>query len=201
MNPLDQEVQKRIDEDSAFQESIASMNDAERDEALTAKRAEVANIVFTETQTRAAENETKFEDQRKRALKAEEDLKKFRPAGGEGAGGEGAPDAIDPKDLYAMMNAQVPEDDFDEVVKAAKLLGKPIKEALADEMVKGILQRKKEERTSAAAANGGGGRPGPKQISDSELLAASNRGEIPEPGSPEAERLFHLRHPSKSQKR
>lgn len=102
-------------------------------------------------------------------------------------------DDLSSTDLYALMNAQVPEEDVEEVVKAAKVLGKSIKDALKDDMVKAILAKRVEHRKTADANNVRPVRPGTKTKTDAEILAEAGSGKIPEKGSKEAEDLFWAR--------
>lgn len=106
-------------------------------------------------------------------------------------------DDLTQMDLYALMQAQVPQEDVPEVVKAAKMLGVDVTAALKDSMVQTILARNAELRKSAAAGNRGPARPGSKKITDAEIIEKANKGEIPEPGTPEAEQLFHARRAKK----
>ena len=99
-------------------------------------------------------------------------------------------DNLSPKDLFALTTASVHIDDFDEVVKAAKLLNKPIAEALKDPVVKGILAVRVEERKTAEATSTKPARPSQKKPDANEILRKASQGEIPEKGSQEAEDLF-----------
>jgi len=100
---------------------------------------------------------------------------------------------LSPKDLYALNRANVDLEDIDEVEKAAKILGKSIPEALEDDMVKSLLQRRGEERKTAEASNVRGGKPSTKKASPQEILKRAESGNIPEAGTPEAEELFWAR--------
>ncbi len=100
-------------------------------------------------------------------------------------------------DLYALMQAQVPQEDVAEVSKAAKLLGVSVAEALKDPIVKARLQTISEQRKSAEAANTTPARPGSKKVTDEEIVQKTNAGEIPAKGSEEATRLFWARRPGK----
>lgn len=102
-------------------------------------------------------------------------------------------DDLSSTDLYALMGAQVPQEDVPEVRKAAKLLGVSIPDALKDDMVKGILATRLELRTTANATNTSPARPGAKKQSDEALLEDASKGVIPEKGSPAAEDLFWAR--------
>lgn len=100
---------------------------------------------------------------------------------------------LSPIDLYALMEAKVPQEDVQEVVKAAQLLGKSIGDALKDTTVQAILKTRQEHRTSANAANTRTKRPSNSAPTDAEVLADASKGKVPEKGSQEAEQLFWAR--------
>lgn len=102
-------------------------------------------------------------------------------------------DNLNPLDLYALMEAKVPKEDVEEVIKASKLLGKSISEALQDPIVQGILKSKDEYRKTSEATATQTRRSGAKQVTDDEIIKKASNGEIPESGSDEAERLFWAR--------
>lgn len=97
--------------------------------------------------------------------------------------------ALSPKDMYALSQAQVHIDDFDYVTQQAKLVG-GIPKALQDPDVQAVLEKRAERRKTANATNTRTQRPSQKQATDSDLLEGLKKGEVPEKGSPEAERLF-----------
>jgi len=94
------------------------------------------------------------------------------------------------KDLFALMQNQVHEDDIDDVVEVAKLRKVTVAEALKLDLTKTILAKKSEYRKSAEVANTAPARKGATKISDDALLGGLSEGKIPEKGSEEAERLF-----------
>lgn len=90
-------------------------------------------------------------------------------------------DELSPKDLYALMTSQVPQEDVDEVVLAAKALNLPLPEALKSNIVKGILSERAEERRTSQATQTRGGARGTSKVSGLELLAKAERtGELPD---------------------
>ena len=121
-----------------------------------------------------------------------EDQKTTSPARVESTAANAEPQ-ISPKDLYAMQQANVHIDDFDEVQEAAKVLKLPIRDALKHPVVASLLNTKMEHRKTADSANTKAARQGAKKMSDAEILERANRGEIPEPGTPEAEALWRAR--------
>lgn len=97
------------------------------------------------------------------------------------------------KDLYALMQNQVHEEDIDDVVKVAKLENISVAEALKLDLTKTILAKKSEYRESAKIANTAPARKGSQKISDEAIISGLSEGKVPEPGSEEAERLFWAR--------
>ena len=84
------------------------------------------------------------------------------------------------KDLYALMEAKIPQADIDEVIEYAKLKNIPLTEAIQSNVVKAILADKAEHRASADATNTGAARRGSSKVSDETLLANANKGIVPE---------------------
>lgn len=86
-----------------------------------------------------------------------------------------------PKDYLALMSAGVTAEDFEEVERVAKILGKPIAETLADKTMKSILSERQEERKTASVAHTRGGARGTSKVSGEDLLAKAERtGEVPD---------------------
>ena len=103
------------------------------------------------------------------------------------------PDELSPKDLYALMNEKVPQEDVDEVVRAAKALNLTIPEALKSNIVKSILSEKAEERTTAQATQKKGGARGVSKVSGEDLLLeAEKTGQLPE-SEEDIQKLFLAR--------
>lgn len=193
METIDALVDQKLEEDTDFQNSLADLSEEDKVTAITNKRTEIANQEFKSLSEKAQEADKQKElanNYKIRAEKAELEIKKGKkPAD---AGGEDSKKESDltPTDLYALMNAKVPEEDVEEVTKAAKLLGKTVSEALKDNVVKSILSRRVEERETANVANTGNTRRTNPAISGQKLLEDLSKGEVPKPGSKEAETLF-----------
>jgi len=103
---------------------------------------------------------------------------------------------LTPKDLYALMQAGVSEDDIDEVTEFAGFKKISVAEALKHDVVKTILSNKKEFRKTAEVANATPSRKGVSKVADDVLTSNLSKGIIPE--SPEeAERLFWARNGGK----
>lgn len=97
------------------------------------------------------------------------------------------------KDTIALMNAKVHEDDIEEVQEIAKLKKISVAEALKLDLTKTVLAQKAEFRKTADATNTQASRKGATKISEDKLQENLSKGEIPEKGSDEAERLFWAR--------
>lgn len=195
---LDALVQEKIEADEEFSQSIADLSEEEKEEAMTKKR----NEVLVEEIISGRKNAKLAENYRKRAEKSEKAEKAAKSGKGEpkkpdsdGNGTESTEKDTDlsTSDLYALMGAQVPEEDVPEVQKAAKLLGVTIKEALKDPLVKTRLETLNEERKTAQAANTKSQRSGQKTPDGAQLVQDLKEGKVPKPDSKEAEELFWAR--------
>ena len=79
------------------------------------------------------------------------------------------------KDIYALMENKVAEEDIDEVKDYANLKGISIAEALKTPVVKTILSDKSEQRNTANAANVGGAKRGSGKVSDDAFLSKAKK--------------------------
>lgn len=84
------------------------------------------------------------------------------------------------KDLYALMEAKVSQDDVDDVVDFAKFKGITVQEALKAPTVKTLLQVKAEERNTAIATHSGSSKRTTQKISDDVLLENAKKGQMPD---------------------
>ena len=96
------------------------------------------------------------------------------------------------KDIYALMEAKVPEQDIDKVQEIAKLKGISVSEAIKLPLTKQILSDEAEQRQTASASNVGSSRRSSTKISDEVLLEKAQKGEMPE-NETDFERLFNAR--------
>ena len=86
---------------------------------------------------------------------------------------------ISTKDIYALMEAKVPEQDIEKVQEIATLKGISVSEALKLSLTKQILSDEVEQRNTASASNVGGSKRGSSKISDEVLLEKAQKGELP----------------------
>lgn len=125
------------------------------------------------------------ENQRIRAEKAEKKLKD-KPAVKEETSKPAEVDTpkneavISPKDSARLMQAEIPVDDWDDVINYAEFKGLSIEEALKTSVVKATLSEKSEERKTASATNTGGTKRGSTKISGEKLLIDAERGKLPD---------------------
>jgi hypothetical protein len=104
---------------------------------------------------------------------------------------------LSPTDLYALLQAAVPQEDVAEVTDYAKLKGITVTEALKSSVVKNVLAEKAENRKVADATNITTTRRNTGKISDEMLLnTARSKGEVPD-GDAEIQRLYQARQDAK----
>ena len=94
--------------------------------------------------------------------------------------------------LFLTKEGITEEEDVDEIINFAGYRKISISEARKDKTLISILSDRAEERRIALATQTKGNR-GTTKVSDDTLLSNLSRGEIPEPGSEEAEKLFWAR--------
>lgn len=83
------------------------------------------------------------------------------------------------KDLFALVKADVAEDDIDEVKGYASYKKISVAEALKDKTLKGILSDRSEERRSAQVANTRSAR-GSSKVSGETLISKAKQGDLPD---------------------
>lgn len=133
-----------------------------------------------ELKTRLAKAEQERENQKIRAEKAERAAKAKTEVKTE-VRTEVKVEAPSIKDYIALKNANIHEDDVDEVVEYAKFKKVSISEALKSSVIKATLAEKQEHRQTAQATNTGKTKGGNSNVSGETLLEkASKTGEVPE---------------------
>ena len=172
----------------------------QQDTALeTANEAEEETIEDVKAMLAAAEAaKTKAEEiadnQRIRAEKAEKKAQ-VKPQ----VESKPAPKAGDMSqdDLYAVIKANVPQEDISDVKEYATLKGISVAEALKSNVVKTILADKAEQRNVAEATNTGTVRRGSATVSDQTLLEGVSKGQLPDDPASIAEARMRQRKGSK----
>jgi len=97
------------------------------------------------------------------------------------------------KDQYALLQAQVPADDIEEVLSYAKYKAISVAEALKTTAVKAILSEKAELRKSSEAANTSGSKRTTLKISDEAIVQKSLVGDLPDDPEALVEARFNLK--------
>lgn len=123
---------------------------------------------------RADKAEKLAENQKIRAEKAEKEAKK---------GKEEKPEkqpVMSSTDVFALVKANVAEEDIADVQEYATLKKISVSEALKSTVVKTILAEKTDFRKTAAASNTGNVRRGTVKATDEALIAEADKGNIPE---------------------
>lgn len=174
------------------EETIDSQNDTESTENDNEESVESTETEETDLQ---AEVKKATAPLYARMKQAEEEAKKLKAklAGKSESSTEKSKGELPQKDLLALISAKVHEDDIDDIVEYATFKKISVAEALKSDVVKTILSNKAEFRKTAEVSNTGTARRGATKVSDDTLLSNLSKGEIPEPGSEEAERLFYAR--------
>lgn len=88
--------------------------------------------------------------------------------------------SLNQRDLIALINAKIPEEDMDEVLQYAEFRKISVKDALESPVIKNILATKEEMRKTAEGANTGGNKRGTSKVSDETLVANADKGIMPE---------------------
>lgn len=147
--------------------------DTTNDEGYYEEEAEDVEAI----KARAAKAEELAKNYKIRAEKAErlakeksEATPKASPAAGD----------ISSKDLYALMESKVPQEDIDDVREYAQLKKISIAEALKAPLVKSLLSDKAEQRNVASAANVGNSKRSSAKLSDESLIENVKKGVLPE---------------------
>lgn len=187
---FDSLIEQRMTEDAEFQASIENLADDERNPLIEAKKKELVDSEYTslkEKADKAAKNEELANNYKVRAEKAEKGNKipKIDPENNN----------LSSKDLYALMEAKVPQEDIDEVIEVAKLRNVSVAEALKSNLVKAVLTEKAEFRKTAAATSTRTTRQTTKVDATAIISDIKDKGEdaVPTKGSTEAEEVFWAR--------
>lgn len=165
---IDSVVNEKLDADTDFQNSIANLSDEEKTSAIETKKKEILGAEFKSLKEKADQTDDykgKFEDQQKRAKKAEEIAK-------EKEGG------LSPKDVLVLSQAQIHADDIDEVLEFAKFKKLPVGEALKNPTLMTILAESKSQRETALATTTKG-KPSSGEKGGDAILNDAGQGNLP----------------------
>lgn len=159
--------------DNQTEQSEAHQN---QEEAVISEETTSENELTTEQIAELKQKADVSSQNFERAKKAEAELKALK---GEKDAPLQNPQFL-PKDYLALTEFKVSSEDFDEVVRVAKILDKPISEALKDKTMKSILADRVEERRTANATQTGKANRGTTKSSGADILAAASQGKVPE---------------------
>lgn len=165
---IDEIVQGKLDADSEFQTSIADLSGGDRNSAIESKRKELLSAEFKSLKDKADEAEKlqkAFEDQKKRAEKAETKIKEKE-------------EGLSTKDVLVLSQAGVHADDIDEVVEFAKFKKISVAEALNNPTLKTILAEHVSQRETAQATQMKGKTSSQDKGGES-LLQEASQGNLP----------------------
>lgn len=187
---LDALIQEKLDADTDFAESLADLSDEDKEQAIQDKKSELLTQEFKSLSEKAKEAEKAkelAENYKIRAEKAEKASKKGNSEGEKTPKNEGN-EELSPRDIIALTNANIADEDIDVVLDYAKFKKISVVEALKSSVVKATLAENEEHRKTAAATNIGTGRRGVQQKSEDSLLSEFKSGKVPETDD-EMERL------------
>lgn len=104
--------------------------------------------------------------------------------------------ALSFKDSYALVKADVAEEDIDDVVDYARLKGVSVADALKSSVIRTILDEKKEQRATAQATSTKSASRGSAKLSDETLVSNAEKGIMPD-NDEDMARLVRLRYTKK----
>jgi len=144
---------------------------------------ETLKVSIAENEAKVAEDFKKKDDDFAKAKELAENYKIRAEKAEAKTKGEtkGEEQSLTTKDALALVNAKVSDEDYDEVIRVSKILGKTISETLKDKTMNTILAERVEERQSAELAQTGKQNRGTNKNTGEDLLAkAEKTGEVPE---------------------
>lgn len=170
---IDASIQSKLDTDTDFLSSIASLSDEEKTQKMEEKKSELRETELAEMKGKA-DRTTKAEEvannQKIRAEKAEAAAKSNSSA---------SQGDLSQTDLLYIAKANIPEEDLAEVIEYSKLKKISVKDAQA--FLQPVLDVNAEKRRTAAATHTGGGGRGSSKETGADLLAkAKSTGEVPD---------------------
>lgn len=184
-------VQTELDGDEKFQASLTDLDDDKKAEAISKKREELYEAKYSSLKSEKEKADELATNYKTRAEKAEKGKKGDDETPNKPSKEEGE---LSRKDWLKLAKADVHEEDIEEVVEYATFKKISVADALKSSVVKQIIADKAEARKTAEATARKGGGPVSGKKSDGQVLKDAREGNVPEPGTPEAEALFRARH-------
>lgn len=141
-------------------------------------------IVIEDEEETVESLKAKLEEEREARTKSDEIAhnQKIRAEKAEKKAKEATPqtEGMSSSDLFAVMKADVHEDDIERIEKFAKMEGISVKDALKNPELKAILSVREEQRTTASATNVTNARRGAGRVSEETLVSNASKGKLPE---------------------
>lgn len=173
------EIKKTVDlETLTEEENEALVSGLKTEEDFLAEHEEASRIRETEREERFNKAEELASNYKIRAEKAEAKVKSEIKSGEQVL--TPTNETLTPKDLMALMNAKVHEEDIEEVQEYARFKKISLAEALNISVIKTLLSEKAEQRKVADATNVGVTKRSPSKESDETLLRNASKGELPD---------------------
>ena len=144
-----------------------------KDIEASAKKEKSQDIRYQKAKTKAEEAEAKLK-------KLKEDLAKATSEETEEPPKKVETPTLSSKDLYALIDAKVPQEDLDEVVEYAKFKEISVGEALKSGVVKTLLSENAEARKVESATHTGPTKQSKSSSSGEAILKKLEAGEEPE---------------------
>jgi len=189
MAEIDASIQSKLEADTDFQSEIEGLSDEDRELKIAERKEADLKQELLDRAIKGKKADELARNYKIRAEKAESDLKKGTTVTPKNAEG----DNLSQKDLIALVRANVHDDDIDTVQNFAKVKGISIAEALKDEDISAVLEKRASKRKTAEVTNTGSSRKTTAKPDDTSLLKDLSEGKVPEKGSAEAEALFWAR--------
>jgi len=177
-------VDAKISEDADFQATLADMSEEDQAQAIADKKAELIEAEFVALNEQKAKADELGKNQKIRAEKAEQELKKAaKPPAGEEPPKKPDEQSLTPEEVLVLVGANITQkEDIAEAVAYARYKKIPLDEALKSNVVKNTLKENKEFRDTANATNvAKSGKPSSK-VSGEDLHEKFLQGDIPEGG-------------------
>ena len=189
------ENEKEIQNESGLEEELLNVEEQEEQEEIEVEDTEEE----AEVQEQEEEPKPKKQEKLEKALASlEKDLgmvKRFLKdtAKEKAQGKERKPIELSYSDIKLALDKGLEEEDVEQVKRYAEFANISFKEALNDDIVQASLKKMKEARLAKEAMHSGTRRKS-EGVSERELLQKfKEKGEVPEPGTEEADKFFEAR--------
>lgn len=179
-------TQEKIDSDADFQNSLESLSDEEKQQAISDKQQELLDSELAALEEKATKAEEIARNQKIRAEKAEAEAKKPKTET------ETSKNEVSKKDqiLEARALSTLHEDDIDEVVAIAEAKKISFSEAVKSPYVKAFIKTREEERKTAEAISTSSSRKSVTKSGGETLIKKAEKSELAPEEMAEAARVM-----------